>query len=156
MEDIFDNLLYIIITIAAFAISAISKKRKQQARKQSIASSPENSENKKPSYAFNIEKLIKDEMGFEDERFISDIEHEEEVTNDTFVEEPIDTVPKHLLDDKEDVPYSIEYDESELITNSSISDNDITDEDISDVSVLDDFNLESAIIYSEIINRKEY
>jgi|GEM_PF-2422091 len=156
MEDIFDNLLYIIITIAAFAISAIGKKKKQQAKKQGIASQHENLRNEKPSYSLNIEKLIKDELGFEDESFIRDDEVEEEVINDTFVEEPIDTVPKYLLDDKEDVPYSIEYDESELITNSSISDNDLTNVDTTDESILDDFNLESAIIYSEIINRKEY
>jgi hypothetical protein len=155
MEDIFDNLLYIVITIAALAISALGKKKKKQAQRASKVVQNNESETKDSSYGFNIEKLIRDELGLDNQEYVRDSEPEEIIDEETPVEEALDSVPKYMLDDKEDIPYSVEYDDSAIVS-SSIQDNDLTNENTSDGSILDDFNLQDAIIYSEIINRKEY
>lgn len=61
-----------------------------------------------------------------------------------------------MLDDKPDIPYSIEYDNADLSNHNSIKNSDTLEELDEEESELSDFNFREAIIYSEIINRKEY
>ncbi|MFC2152782.1 hypothetical protein ACFLSE_09665 [Bacteroidota bacterium] len=85
--------------------------------------------------------------------YVEDLVIEEETELE---EKPVilDTVPPEMLDDKEDIPYSIEYEDTSEIFKDSIKDTELTEEEES--SIIEDFNIQDAVIYSEIINRKEY
>jgi len=154
MDHIFDNLLYIVIALVTFGISALGKKKKKQGAIRRPTQNLVNKE-KQSGLGFNLEKLIKEELGLEDqnEQAYQTQTAEESVVE--AIEKPLDFVPEYMLDDKEDVPYSVEYDDSVEIKN-EISDSDITKDLQEEETLLDDFNLQEAIIYSEIINRKEY
>ena len=143
MDDIFDNLIYIIITVVIFIISAIGKNKKKQAQKATRITGGDNNEKKDSPFSFsNIEKLIKEEMGIEDQNIYND-PYENEVIGEEAVEEVLDTISEKKLDSKKDRAYSIES-------------SDLSNEESLEESILDDFNLQDAVIYSEIINRKEY
>ena len=77
-------------------------------------------------------------MGIEDQNIYND-PYENEVIEEEAVEEVLETITEEKLDSKKDRAYSIES-------------SDLSNEE----SILDDFNLQDAVIYSEIINRKEY
>lgn len=159
MDDIFDSLIYIIIAIAVFAISALGKKK--QARRAS--STPDKQVEKNTSrnpFITNIEQLIREEIGIQDEN-IFEPEHKKDVVIETkSTEEPeseiLDSVPPEMLDDIEDIPYSIEYDDTSEIFSKSIGHSDITKKKQEENPLVADFDLQKAIIYSEIINRKEF
>ena len=160
MDDIFDSLIYIIITIVAFVISALGKKKKKNNRPNipPVQRATEPQPEKKRTIFPDIEQLIKEEMGLEltDNKFVEDSivnqYEEKEVVN----EQPLDSVPPEMLDDKPDVPYSIEYEEMDLTKEGSILDSEISNEIVEEENELQDFDLREAVIYSEIINRKEY
>ena len=160
MDDIFDSLIYIIITIVAFAISILGKKKKKQ-NQTSFKSQVQydNYEKEDNSLLPNLEKLIREQVGIQnpysyEEQYVEREEVQDEIIQQEKPSDILDVVPPEMLDDKEDVPYSIEYDDTSEIFKSSIKDADLTieEEDI----VLDNFDLRDAVIYSEIINRKEY
>jgi hypothetical protein len=69
-------------------------------------------------------------------------------------QEILDTVPEELQDEKEKMPYSIEHEDTSEIFSRTIEDQDITLEEEEGSPI--DFDLEKAIIYSEILNRKDY
>jgi len=159
MDDIFDNLIYIIITIVAFAISALGKKKKKDARRNATVPTSKESyeEPKEKPFLSNLEKLLNDEIGLTNQNIRQEKEFEPIIEEETIFKEKkevLDSVPPEMLDDKEDIPYSVEYEDTKDVFSSSISDKDITKEE--EEVVLEDFNLRDAIIYSEIINRKEY
>ena len=156
MEDNWDSLIYIIITIVAFAISILGKKKKKQ--NQAIYKSQEgNDQYKKEDNSLlpNLEKLIREQVGIQDPYTYEEqyIEQDEQIEEEK-PSEVLDVVPPEMLDDKEDVPYSIEYEDTSEIFNDAIKDSDLTVED--DNEILENFNLRDAVIFSEIINRKEY
>jgi hypothetical protein len=160
MDDIFDSLIYIIITIVAFAISILGKKKKKQ-NQTSFKSQVQydNHEKEDNSLLPNLEKLIREQVGIQNPYSYEEQYVEREVVQDEIIqqEEPsdiLDVVPPEMLDDKEDVPYSIEYDDTSEIFKSSIKDTDLTIEQ--EETVLDNFDIRDAVIFSEIINRKEY
>ncbi len=156
MDDIFDSLIYIIITIVVFAISILRKKKKKQ--NQPVFKSQEGNdhyEKEGNSLLPNLEKLIREQVGIQDpyayeEKYIE----QEEVIQEKKPSDILDVVPPEMLDDKEDVPYSIEYDDTSEIFNDAIKDSDLTVEE--ENKVLDNFDLRDAVIFSEIINRKEF
>ncbi|MCK5027999.1 MAG: hypothetical protein KAR57_00090 [Bacteroidales bacterium] len=156
MEDIFDSLIYIIIAIVAFAISILGKKKKKQ--NQTSFKSQEgynNSEKEEDSLLPNLEKLIREQVGIQDpytyeEKYIE----QEEVIQEEKPSDILDVVPPEMLDNKEDVPYSIEYEDTSEIFKDAIKDSDLTIEDNNEI--LENFNLRDAVIFSEIINRKEF
>ena len=155
MEDIFDNFgsfIYIIITIAAFAISALGKKKKKK-RGNTL---PLNNENpsvpKKKPFLSNLEQLIKEEMGITNNA--NQNEYITEPIIDRHEEEVLDSVSKKLLDNKESKSLNKEYEDTGEVLSNSIEDHDLTK--VGDKFVIEDFNLRDAVIYSEIINRKEY
>ncbi len=157
MDDIFDSLIYIIITIVAFGISALGKKKKKATQRPVFPAQKQepNVVEEKP-FLSNLEELLKEEIGFTNNTI------KEEVTFDPIMgrkeiyekEEVLDSVPTEMLDDKVDVPYSIEYEDTNEIFSKSISDKDISDEN--EDEILEEFNLRDAVIYSEIMNRREY
>lgn len=163
MDDIFDSLIYIIITIVAFVISALGKKKKKQAQVISNNNEYEEENTREDALIPNLEKLLNDDLGLRNRNLYNDYNQFEEQqqaeieTEEKSREEILDSVPPEMLDDKPDIPFSIEYeDNSKTIEGSSIVDSDITKSDSYEESELDDFELQKAIIYSEIINRKEY
>jgi len=155
MDDIFDSLIYIIITIVAFAISILGKKKKKQ--NQPIYKSKEGKDQYKEEDSLlpNLDKLIREQVGIQDPYSYEDqYVEQEEVIKEEKPMENLDVVPPEMLDNKEDVPYSIEYDDTSEIFKHSIKDNDLTDEEENEV--LENFDLQEAVIYSEILNRKEF
>jgi hypothetical protein len=155
MDDIFDNLIYIVIALVTFGISALGKKKKKQQRQISKSAENNTPEEKQSPFGFDLERLIKEKIGVEDQyeqEYDVPTEKESVVEN---IEKPLDFVPEYMLDNKEDVPYSIEYDDSVGIKD-AISDTDLTQTAVTENTILEDFDLQEAIIYSEILNRKEY
>jgi len=161
MDDLFDSLIYIIITLAAFVISALGKKKKKRAPRYNPANQGEPTEKKEKPFFSNLERLLNDELGISTEeekypnQFEEEVELKEEPQKVKEKEKPLDFVPPEMLDDIPDTPYSIEYDDTNEIFSKSIKDDDLAAEE-NDETVLDNFNLEDAVIYSEILNRKEY
>ena len=157
MDDFFDSLIYIIIAIVAFAISILGKKKKKDARTVSTVGNENPVQRKEKPFLSNLEQLLKEEIGVSNQNFqieYSDdpvYEKEQEVEKE---QEILDAVPPEMLDDKKDTPYSIEYGDTSEVFSDSIKDTDITKEE--EDSIIEDFNLRDAVIYSEIINRKEF
>ena len=157
MDDIFDNLIYIIIMIVVFVISAIGKNKKKQAQRPIVITESEKNEKQDSPFSFkNIEKLIKEEMGIEDQNVFNDPYENEVIQEEKTVEEVLNTVPEEKLDSKKGKPYSIEYEDTSKVFSDFIESSDLSKKESSEESILDDFNLQDAVIYSEIINRKEY
>lgn len=155
MDDIFDSLIYILITIVAFVISALGKKKKK--KPVSVQQNENNfrQTQRENSFLPNLEKIIKQEMGINDTNLYD--EYEDQMNEKYQIkDEPIDTLPEEYLDDKPNVPYSIEYDNTDLIKEESIEKDDITNEEPQSESIMDEFDLRKAVIFSEILNRKEY
>ena len=130
MDDNFDSLIYIIITIVAFVISALGKKKKKSAQRVAPVNREEPPQRRERPFLSNLEQLLNEELGINNQSFTNQFE------------------------DKEEVPYSIEFDDTNEIYTNSVKDAELLESE--DESSLADFNLEDAIIYSEIINRKEY
>ena len=80
----------------------------------------------------------------------------EPIEQEEIISEFEETTQEKDLTEKEEVPYSIEFDNSDLINENSIEKAKIVDEEESLGIDLDDFDLRKAVIYSEIINRKQY
>lgn len=165
MDDIFDSLIYIIITLVAFVISALGKKKKKTRPNTAPINKEQPQQEKERPLLSNLEKLLNEELGIEDRQYTNQYEEQEQIdqpteeeklnfTSEEEPEQPLDHVPPEMLDDKEDVPLSVEYDDTSEIFSKSIKEEDLTNEE--QYEVLPDFNLKDAIIYSEIINRKEY
>ena len=158
MDDNFDSLIYIIITIVAFVISALGKKKKKSAQRVAPVNREEPPQRRERPFLSNLEQLLNEELGINNQSFTNQFEEKVEVRDKPEVvqkkEDPIDSVPPEMLDDKEEVPYSIEFDDTNEIYTNSVKDAELLESE--DESSLADFNLEDAIIYSEIINRKEY
>ena len=157
MDDIFDNLIYIIIMIVVFVISAIGKNKKKQAQRSTVITESDNNKKEDSPFSFNnIEKLIKEEMGIEDQNTFNDPYKNEVIQEEKIVEEVLDTVPEQKSDSKKDKQYGIEYEDTREVFSNFIKSSDLSKKESSEKSILDDFNLQDAVIYSEIINRKEY
>ena len=156
MDDIFDSLIYIVIAIVAFAISVLGKKKKKDARTVSPVGNENHIERKEKPFSSNIEQLLNEELGIQNRNFDEyETETELEEKPDVYEKEEIlDSVPPEMLDNKEDIPYSIEYEDTSEVFSDSIKDTDITKEE--EYSIIEDFNMRDAIIYSEIINRREF
>lgn len=161
MEDIFDNLLYIVIVLASFIISALGKKKKKQQRPTTMSKpkvTPGNSE-PRATNNFNLEALLKEQMGIQEEDFY-EAEPEQETIfnaeNNKKEEKPLDRVPEYMLDDKEDISYSVEYDTKESEISDEFFNEDQNEEILTEKSLSEEFDLQQAVIYSEILNRKEY
>jgi len=166
MEDLFDNLIYILIVLVGFIISALGKKKKKDAqqRVQPIQQEPDAQPKERP-FLSNLERLINEELGLVEEKhentYVEELQEEESesildspVSKLDTTEDKIDSIPEEIIDEEEEVPYSIEYDDTSDIIKHSIKDADMNEEEESDL--LKEFDLEDGIIYSEIINRKEY
>ena len=158
MDDIFDSLIYIVIAIVAFAISVLGKKKKKNLQRPPEIDPDIVNEREEKPFLSNLEQLLNEELGIQNQNFEED-ENEPEVVleenPDVYEKEEIlDSVPPEMLDDKKDTPYSIEYEDTSEVFSDSIKDTDITKEEGN--PIIEDFNLRDAIIYSEIINRKEY
>ena len=168
MEDIFDSLIYIIIVIVGFIISALGKKKKKSAQKvvpinQTQATQP--TQQKERPFLSNLEQLLNEELGITEDKYENTYEEEiPEKKYEPVLDSPVskldttesilDSVPVESKGNNEDAPFSIEYDDNNEIFNSSIKDEEIVD--VKESEVMKNFDLEEAIIYSEIINRKEY
>lgn len=154
MEDFLDNFLYIIILIASIVISALGKKKKKQVQQGNTVKSQNNT----LTSNFNLEKLIKEQMGIVDEYENDFIDSEPEIELEPVIqqekEKPLDYVPEYMLNDKKDYPYSIEYQDTKIEAKQETE--EILFEKSEEKSIFQDFDLEEAVIYSEILNRKEY
>lgn len=154
MEDIFDSLIYIVIAIVAFAISVFGKKKKAEARKGTQTGNENNVQRKGKPFLSNLEQLLKEEIGIQDQNNYVDSNSFEDEQEFEEKEEVLDFVPKEMLDDKEDIPYSIEFEDTSEIFSETIKDADLTIQE--EEPIIEDFNLREAVIYSEIIKRKDY
>lgn len=152
MDDNFGNLIYFLILIVTFVISLLGKKKKKRPISVQQNGQFNRQEQTGNSFLPNLEQIIKQEMGIVDTNPYE--EYNEPKIEKEIKEEPIDTIPKEYLDDKSDAPYSIEYDNNDLIKEDSIEQQMIIEEESE--TILEDFDLEQAIIFSEILNRKEY
>jgi hypothetical protein len=164
MDDIFDSLIYILITLAAFAISLIGKKKKPAQRRPDFTEQGY-SKSESTSFISDFDRLFEDddeplgservEPSFFGEKKPPHDGSENQGNNHQFNNEILDSVPEESLDKKEKMPYSIEYDDNhEMFSDNPIEVEDLTKSE--DESVLDDFDLEKAVIYAEILHRKEY
>ncbi|NOQ25237.1 MAG: hypothetical protein GQ564_07730 [Bacteroidales bacterium] len=158
MGDNFDTIIYIIITIVAFAISALGKKRKKDRNNNQSVSTESPSKPKARPFLSNLEQLLKEEMGIPDQKIQNEYgvnsineDYEQEFEN---LEEMIENPTKETINTKDKIPYSIEYEDTNEIFSDSIQDSDLTKQE--EEPIIKDFNLRDAVIYSEIINRKEY
>lgn len=158
MGDNFDTIIYITITIVAFAISALGKKRKKDRNTNQSLSTESSSKPKARPFLSNLEQLLKEEMGIPDQNIKNEYEadfinedYEQEYENP---EEMIENPTKEMINTKEKMPYSIEYEDTSEIFSDSIQNSDLTKQE--EEPIIEDFNLRDAVIYSEIINRKEY
>ena len=159
MDDIFDSLIYVIITIVVFAISILGKKKKKEAQRASVKEEEYDQTEKEENSVFpELEKLIREQTGIQNQYVYEKEYVEQEIIDEEIEEKPandvLDVVPPHMLDEKEDTPYSIEYQDTSEKFSDPIKDSDLTQEE--DKTILEDFNLQDAVIYSEIINRKEF
>jgi len=165
MEDLFDNLIYIIIVLVGFIISALGKKKKKAVQQGVTSKSQTSAQPKERPFLSNMEKLLNEELGLAKEKYENTYEEEmQEEEPESILDSPIskldtttdkiDSVPEEMITGKGKVPYSIEYDDNSKIFKDTIKDEAITEEEKSETQR--DFDLEDAIIYSEIINRKEY
>lgn len=153
MKDNFDTILYIIIALIAFVISAIGKKKKK----------PEPSENDQS--VFNT--LINDEIPvYKEFEKIFNIQ-------DAVVEKEPVTKPQSKNIEKIHIPEgrarlieknslltksyvsSVHVQENNEIFNHAITNNDLTHDDETEKNI-EEFDLRNAIVYSEILNRKKY
>ncbi|MEE4196607.1 MAG: hypothetical protein V2I54_03095 [Bacteroidales bacterium] len=164
MDDIFDSLIYILITLAAFAISLLGKKKKQAPRAPVNFSEEESPEKENPSFLSDFERFFEEEdkpvesegtePSFVGENRSSALRSESRPGENQINQEILDTVPEELQDEKEKMPYSIEHEDTSEIFSRTIEDQDITLEEEEGSPI--DFDLEKAIIYSEILNQKDY
>jgi len=161
MDDIFDSLIYIVITIIAFAISFLGKKKKKPVTHAHVENFNQAPQQEQKPFFTTLEKLLAEEMGlgyenefpYEEER--KPVQQEKSVIESVEAGEILDTVPQETAESKIDNLYSIEYDDN-AIKNSEMKISDITREEDLSNDVLDDFDLQKAVIYSEILQRKEY
>ena len=158
MGDNFDTIIYIIITIVAFTISALGKKRKKDRNTNQSFSNESPVKPKARPFLSNLEQLLKEEMGIPDQNTKNEYEldsinenYEQEYENP---EEMIENTPKETINTKDKAPYSIEYEDTSEMFSDSIQNSDLTKQE--EEPIIEDFNLRDAVIYSEIINRKEY
>lgn len=154
MDDIFDNLIYIVIAIVAFAISALGKKKKRDESRIPLLSDENQEQEKAKPFFANFEQLLNEEIGFPNPNIQNQYIPEPTVDEQPEAKEVLDSVPPDMLDDKEGVPYSIEYDDTSEIFLNAIKDAEITD--VEEEPIIEDFNIRDAVIYSEILNKKEY
>lgn len=166
MEDIFDSLIYIIIVIVGFIISALGKKKKKTAQRVVQNKQPQPTQptqQKERPFLSNLEQLLNEELGIAEDKYENT--YEEEIQTKEY--EPILDAPLSTLDNTENIldtvpdeskgeniPTSIEYEDTSEIYKDSIKDEEIID--VGEREVLEKFDIKEAIIYSEIINRKEY
>jgi len=161
MDDIFDSLIYIVITIIAFAISLLGKKKKKPVSHVPVENYNQAPQQEQKPFFTTLEKLLAEEMGlgyenefsYEDER--KEVKQENPVIESLEAGEALDTVPAETKESKIDNLYSVEYDDN-AIKNSEMKISDITREEDLSNDLLDDFDLQKAVIYSEILQRKEY
>lgn len=163
MDDIFDSLIYIIITLAAFAISLIGKKKKPAERPSFNRTTEDHSESEQAPFFRKIDRLLDPEFAdddFETEQDNAYHDDEEKIiarktTRNQINNEILDSTPSGMSENKEKMPYSIEYADTSEVFSHSITDQDLTKNEESK-SIADDFDLEKAIVYSEILSKKEY
>ncbi|MGM0407092.1 MAG: hypothetical protein ACQERU_03865 [Bacteroidota bacterium] len=163
MDDIFDSLIYILITLAAFAISLLGKKKKPAQRAPISEGTEDHEETGQTPFFSDFERLldrefVNDDLDTEQEESYHADEQESFESNkpgNQINNEILDSTPSELAEDKEKMPYSIEYDDTSEVFSHSINDGDITKDEESK-SIADDFDLEKAVVYSEILNRRDY
>jgi hypothetical protein len=163
MDDIFDSLIYILITLAAFAISLMGKKKKPAQRRPDY-SGEGHSDSEPTSFISDFDRLFEDdneplgseniEPSFFGEKKTSHNNIENQENRNQINNEILDTVPPESLNDKEVMPYSIEHADTSNVFSEPIKDEDLTIHE--EETAGGDFDLEKAIIYSEILHRKEY
>ena len=158
MDDSFGTILYIIIAGIAFIVSVISKNKKKNARRTTpVNNNTDNPEKERP-FISNIERLLNEKLDTQShylDRDASEEDYIEEEEPELEKEVVLDFVPPEMLDDKEDTPYSVEYDDTSKIFAKTIEDSEIKGEE-EENPLLEEFDLQKAVIYSEIINRKDF
>ncbi|SRR6056297_905643 len=164
MDDIFDSLIYILITLAAFAISLMGKKKKSARRPPANFIGEDHSESKQTSFISDFDRLFEDDdepLGSEkvEPSFVGEKKSDYEGSNNQsernqINNEILDSVPEESLDKKEKMPFSIDHADIGEVYSEPIKDEDLTIHE--EETAGGDFDLEKAIIYSEILNRKEY
>ena len=159
MDDFLGSLFYIIITVIVVAVSLLGKKKKKVFPGVPHEFKEDREVEEKPRFFTNLEQLLNQELGIENNvpkyPFEKPKEYEQEFEEEK--EEILDKVPEKTIDDKLDTLSSIEYENTDEISKDSIAQSEIKGvSDIEEDSTIEEFNLQDAIIYSEILNRKEY
>lgn len=164
MDDSISTILYIVVAIGAFVISAIGKNKKRkdkielQQRRENVSFVPTESDgvqeeknvkssNNKPENR-GVNELFDEFFG------IDEIEKQEDlIKQDENIksEDKLNIKPEENPDIKKDVNLKTDNRES---VNENIDEND--DEYDDETHILDTFDLENAVIYSEILSRQEY
>jgi len=152
MDDSFSTILYIIIAIVAFVISAIGKKKKAP-----VQSSQEDRPFNEPGidselpFFRNLEELLNEQA--EEKPVVHRIQKVPEPKREVqegrspFIESNSPLTSKYMMENNQRM-------KEEDISNPIYND-DLTKTD-SEESTLDEFDLKQAIISSEILNRKQY
>jgi len=160
MDDFFDSLIYIIITLAAFAISLLGKKKKPAKRSPAEVTGEEHPKREQTSFLSDFERFFDDQHEESDDNeqvepsFVGDNDPQNRANDNQIRQEILDDVPEQPNNNKEKMPYSIEYDETGGDYSEPIKKEELTIEEEEERGA--DFDLEKAVIYSEILNRKEF
>ncbi|HKL09097.1 MAG TPA: hypothetical protein VJ896_10000 [Bacteroidales bacterium] len=160
MDDIFDSLIYILITLAAFAISLMGKKKKPAERPPANFTGDDHSENKSSPFISDLDRFFDDhdEESVDSEEvepsFVGESKPQQRATDNQIKHEILDDVPEQSYNNKEKMPYSMDHADTGEIYSEPIKGTDLTIEEEEERGA--DFDLEEAVIYSEILQRKEY
>lgn len=150
-----DTIIYIVIILASILIGAFGKSRKKQANTTARPSFNPIEEEKAVPYEMTFKDLFKEsqETPYQEEEFyINEAQEEETEDNieENFNKEILDTAESKLdVINEEEGIRSVIVNKKEDISSESEE-----KEDSSDIS--EDFDVKTAIIYSEILNQKYF
>jgi len=156
MDDTVVTILYIVGTIVAIAIGALGKKKKKKAGSSNILKELfDESDEKIISQDEEIE--ISEDIQEEVEPIRVEITEKETIPPVTVSEIPVERPSVFdLTSIKADSDFTdMDEEESDIFNFVDKQIGDVEEEE-EDINVLDDFDLKEAVIFSEILKRKEY
>lgn len=152
MDDSFSTILYIIIAIVAFVISAIGKKKKAPIQSSPVDQSfNETGIDSELPFFRNLEELLTEQVEekptFHRVKEVVEAKKDVQEGRSPFIESNSPLTSKYLIQNMQRMK---ENDDSNPIYN-----DDLTKMDPEE-STMEEFDLKQAIISSEILNRKQY
>jgi len=132
MDDFFDSLIYIIITLAAFAISLLGKKKKPAKRSPAEVTGEEHPKREQTSFLSDFERFFDDQHEESDDNeqvepsFVGDNDPQNRANDNQIRQEILDSVPEQADNNKEKMPYSMDPADAGEGYSEPIKDEDLT------------------------------